>query len=236
MNTVLPRNPVILGLESASAACSAALWRDGAVVAREFAEMPRGHAVHLLPMARAVVAAGAMTFTGLDAVAVTVGPGTFTGLRIGLAAAKGLALAAELPIAGVSTLAALAAAAHPGHPGVTVATALETKRADVYFQIFAPDLAPHADPVAILPPVAARHVAAAAAAAPLILIGDAAPRVAEHLPPDLPAAGVGGVRVLATPRYPDAAVVAELAALGRSPWLPPVPVYLRPPAITPPRP
>ena len=104
---------------------------------------------------------------------------------------------------------------------------METKRADVYFQVFAADLTSHADPAAILPAAAAAIVAAAPP--PLILAGDAAPRVAAEL------SDGANVRVVASPRFPDAAVVARLAAAGRPTWLPPAPIYLRPPDVTPPR-
>ena len=90
----------VLGIDTSAAACSAALWRDGAVIAREHAAMARGHAESLMPMVERVMRGAA--YESLDAVAVTAGPGAFTGLRIGLAAARGIALAAGIPAIGVS--------------------------------------------------------------------------------------------------------------------------------------
>ncbi|MHA1569433.1 MAG: tRNA (adenosine(37)-N6)-threonylcarbamoyltransferase complex dimerization subunit type 1 TsaB, partial [Alphaproteobacteria bacterium] len=84
----------LLALDTATGACSVAIWHEGGVLRRRVAEMAHGHAEALMPMVREVMHAAGASFTDLDAFAVTVGPGAFTGLRIGLAAARGMALAA----------------------------------------------------------------------------------------------------------------------------------------------
>jgi tRNA threonylcarbamoyladenosine biosynthesis protein TsaB len=103
----------LLAFDSAQAACSAAVRRDSTLAARRFARMERGHAEALMPMIVAVLADAGIGFPALDAVAVTVGPGSYTGIRVGLAAAKGIALARGIPLIGVTTLEAVARAAHP---------------------------------------------------------------------------------------------------------------------------
>ena len=119
----------ILALDSATSACSAAVWADGRVMARRHAEMARGQSEALVPMVAEVMAEVGLGFADLDLLAVTVGPGAFTGIRIGLAAARALALAAGLPLAGVSTLEAVAAAAPAdGRPLLVV---LDSKREEI---------------------------------------------------------------------------------------------------------
>ena len=98
----------LLALDTATSACSAALWQDGTVLARHLQPMARGQSEALLPMVAAVMAEAGLAFADLDLLAVTVGPGTFTGIRIGLAAARGLALATGLPLAGIATTEAVA--------------------------------------------------------------------------------------------------------------------------------
>src|SRR5438552_13886170 len=100
----------ILALDSSGAACSTALWRRGAVVARSRREMARGHAEALIPMLVETMSGAGESLKALDAVAVTVGPGAFTGIRIGLAAARGIGLAANIPVVGITTFAAIAEA------------------------------------------------------------------------------------------------------------------------------
>jgi tRNA threonylcarbamoyladenosine biosynthesis protein TsaB len=216
----------ILAFDTALAACSAALLRDGAVAAARFAAMERGHAEALLPMLESVLREAGETLGGVDAIAVTVGPGHFTGIRIGLAAARGLALALARPCLGVTTLEAVAhgsPAAARGDRALLVA--LETKRADVYAQLFAPDLAPLGEPAALLPEEIPRLLGDAGGRA-LALAGDAGARVVGPLA----AAGLSPARVGGR-GVPEAAVVGALAAgrlrAGESP--PPTPLYLRPP-------
>src|SRR5262245_24082737 len=125
----------VLGIDTSASACSAALWRDGAVVAAERAAMMRGHAEALMPMIERVM--GDVPYAQLDAVAATAGPGAFTGLRIGLAAARGIAFAARIPAIGISAFAAIAAAIPEGaRRDRAVVVAIDTKRGDTYLQCF----------------------------------------------------------------------------------------------------
>jgi tRNA threonylcarbamoyl adenosine modification protein YeaZ len=103
----------VLGLDATGSACSAALLRDDRALAHRFAAMERGQAEALVPMIASVLAEAALPVAALDLIAVTVGPGAFTGVRIGLAAARGLALASGVPALGVTSFAAVAAAVAP---------------------------------------------------------------------------------------------------------------------------
>src|SRR5262249_9250239 len=118
----------LLAIDTALAACAAAVLdtEQGRLVARESIAMERGHAESLLPLVARVMAQASMRFAALDRIAVTVGPGSFTGLRVGVAAARGIALAASKPAVGLSTLSAFAAphlATDPDRPVVAVVDA-----------------------------------------------------------------------------------------------------------------
>ena len=103
----------VLAIDTALAACSAAVLdtdHGGGVLASDSLSMTRGHAEALMPLIYHVMQRARMAFADLDRVAVTTGPGSFTGLRVGISAARGIALAADKPAVGVSTLTAYAAA------------------------------------------------------------------------------------------------------------------------------
>jgi len=104
--------------------------------------MERGHQERLAPMAAEAMAGAKLAFSQLDKIVVTVGPGSFTGLRVGLAFAKGLSLATGAPLAGIGTLAALAASAGPDG---LCAGAIDARRGMIYLQPFA-DGRPLAEP------------------------------------------------------------------------------------------
>jgi tRNA threonylcarbamoyladenosine biosynthesis protein TsaB len=123
-----------LVIDTCLAACQVAVF-DGARLLFGLSEpMERGHQERLAPMASEVMAGAKATFIDLDKIAVTIGPGSFTGLRVGLAFAKGLQLATGAPLAGIGTLAALAASA--GRNGLT-AGVIDARRGMVYLQAFA---------------------------------------------------------------------------------------------------
>lgn len=223
----------LLSLDSATAACSVAVWADGTLIAHRFEAMQRGQSEALMPMVQGAMADAGVAFGALDALAVTVGPGAYTGVRIGLAAARGLALAGGLPLVGVTTLEAVAHAMHDtagrrGLAGRALVVALETKRADIYLQAFAADLKPLGEPMAVAPE------AATLPAGPIAVAGDGAGRLLACLGDGADAVRVGGPRQ----DLPDAAVVAAIAAARiaadentlRQP--PPRPLYLRPPSVT----
>jgi tRNA threonylcarbamoyl adenosine modification protein YeaZ len=129
---------LILAIDTALAACSAAVLdtETGVLRASESVTMLRGHAESLMPMlARVMRAAGLKGFSELDRLAVTTGPGSFTGLRVGIAAARGIALAAARPAVGVSTLAAFAAP-HLAAAAAPVIAAVDARHGHVYLQIF----------------------------------------------------------------------------------------------------
>ena len=102
---------LILAIDTALDACAAAVLDTsaGGVIAQESQAMKRGHAEALMPLIARVMKASGVGFAALDRIAATTGPGSFTGLRVGLSAARGIALAAGKPVVGVTTLTAFAA-------------------------------------------------------------------------------------------------------------------------------
>jgi tRNA threonylcarbamoyladenosine biosynthesis protein TsaB len=229
----------ILALDAAGAACSCAVWSGGRLAARTFEAMARGQSERLVPMANEVMAIAGLEYQELDAVAVTLGPGGFTGVRIGLATARAFALALSRPIVGITSFQAVASGVLPAEcAGRTVAVVLEAKRADLYVQAFAVRGAPSADgllpgrlealsaPAALLPEELNDYLPAG----PLVLIGDAVDKAAASLAvaerPVLKSRGSG---------FADAALVAALAAQGPLPAVngpAPAPLYLRAPDVT----
>src|SRR6185312_7675804 len=201
---------IVLGLDTALAACSVAVTRDGEVLAAMSEPMLRGHQERLAPMVEAVMRAAALPFAALDRVGVTVGPGSFTGLRVGLAFAKGLGLALGKPCVGVGTLEALAAS-EPG-PGLT-ATVIDARRGQVYLQAFADGaavMAPDALPVE----TAAARLAELWRGGPMRLVGPGAPLLAGIAP-----------EVFVNDRAaPDPVALCALAASRTTPARP---LYLR---------
>jgi len=135
--------PLLLGVDTATEVASWALWRDGALLGERAAEAGRPTAEGLLPALDALLATTGVTLDDIGGFAVSIGPGSFTGLRIGVATVKGLAFAPAKPVVGVPTLAALAC--HAEGPGA-VAALLDARRGEVYAAGFA--RAPGGEPVA----------------------------------------------------------------------------------------
>lgn len=216
----------VLALDTATAACSVAVMCDGGIRAHRHVTMDRGHAEALMPMVEQAMTVARLAYADLDLLATTVGPGTFTGLRVGLAAARGLALATRLPIVGVTTLEALAhGVPREARAGRAVVAVIDARRGEVYVQGFAADLTPLDEPEV----VDSEAAASAIPAGPVVLVGDGAEIVAARL-----ARPRHGITIAATPRLPDAAHVAALAvdrfaAAAAQPRRAPGPLYLRPP-------
>ena len=131
----------ILAIDTALGAVSACVLDEDDVDAEsvESIVMERGHAEALVPLIDRVVSRVEGGFSALSRVAVTVGPGSFTGLRIGIAAARGIGIACDIPVVGVSTLAALAAPLILKQSPDLVASAIDARHGKVYFAAFAPD-------------------------------------------------------------------------------------------------
>ena len=191
--------------------------------------MSRGQSERLMPMVREVLSEAGADFPDLDLLAVTTGPGAFTGLRIGLAAARGMALAGDLACFGVTTLDAVAAGvSETERQKANVLVVLDSKRAEVYAQAFRSDLRPLSEVQALMPADLAALTANGEGDADRVLVaGDGAGQVIQALKDK------GIEAVLSTaPGVPDAATVAAIAAERWSsdqPAEPLRPLYLRPP-------
>ena len=129
---------IVLAIDTAGTGCYAALYEPGedTILGASGADIGRGHAERLMEFVDAALDAAGMTLQDVGRIAVAIGPGSFTGIRVGVAAARGLALALGVPVVGVSTLAALAADRRTGTP---LLVAMDAKRDEVYWQAFAAD-------------------------------------------------------------------------------------------------
>ena len=127
---------------------SAGLAHEEQVIAEHSEDCPRGHADRLTPLLRDLMAAAGLRFGDLDGIGCTLGPGTFTGIRSGIAAARALGLAANLPATGVTTLDALAHTLICVEPAKAPVTAvIDARRGELYFRHFRPDGTPVGAPL-----------------------------------------------------------------------------------------
>lgn len=216
------RKLTVLALDSAGSACSAALWQDGRIAAHRFAEMEHGHAEALIPMVQEVMGRAGIAYDDLDLIAAGTGPGSYTGVRVGLAAARAIASAADKPLSGISNFEAVLAAAAPERPNLV---ALETRRADLYIQLFATDGRAQSPPTIVTEEGLAGLFGRDEA--DILVAGDAAARAV-----DLLIAAGRAARVCVRAGHSDARFVATLAAerwIATGTTGSAAPVYLRPP-------
>lgn len=199
---------IVLALDTCLAACSAAVIDGERVLAQRTEPMARGHQERLAPLVAEVMAAAGIGFEALERIGVTVGPGSFTGLRVGLAFAKGLAAALGVPAVGVGTLEALA----EPYAGAVIAV-LDAKRGQVYLQGFADGRPVTAPDVLPLETAAAR----VAELQPQVLVGTGATLLSQVAP----------TASIHTADHLHGLAVARLAAT--KPVVPPKPLYLRAP-------
>ena len=219
---------LILAIDTALDACAAAVLDTKAnkLLAHESQPMKRGHAEALMPLIARVMKASGVAFAALDRIAATNGPGSFTGLRVGLSAARGIALAANKPVVGLTTLTAYAAPVVSENGEHPIISAIDARHDHVYFQVVGGD-----GSSLIRPQVAPIDEALAASkfGAPH-LVGNAAGILAERWPADAPPP----FRI--NPQAaPDIAWVAWLGAAVSPEMAPARPYYLRAPDAKPPK-
>ena len=219
---------LILAIDTALDACAAAVLdtEAGGLIAQESQFMKRGHAEALMPLIARVIAASGIAFADLGRVAVTTGPGSFTGLRVGLSAARGIALAADIPVVGVTTLAAYAAPIVNQNAEYPVVSAIDARHDHVYLQVVSgngsalmmPRVAPMAEALDTWR-FGAPHI-----------VGNAANILAERWPEH----AVAPFKVDMQPA-PDISWVGWLGAAVSPNTAPARPFYLRAPDVKPPK-
>jgi tRNA threonylcarbamoyladenosine biosynthesis protein TsaB len=208
----------VLAIDTSLEVCAAAVLDTGRGLTGRSLPMVRGHAEAIMPLVATVMSTASVEFSELDRIAVTVGPGSFTGLRVGIAAARGLALAAGKPAVGLSTLAALAAPFFDADDAKALLAVIDARHDQVYMQLFGPGgrtlIAPRLAPL--------RDAVRAAMASPTRIVGNAAKLVEaawpdhERRPPQIAAV-----------RAPDIAWVARLGAATTDISAEVRPLYLR---------
>lgn len=222
--------PPLLAIDCAGPVCSVALVAAGGIEVSRSNRIDRGHAEILLPTIAAALDEAGAAYRDIGCFAVTVGPGSFTGIRTAIATARGLALALSKPLVGVTTLEAVAFGARCAavESAADCLVVLDTRRADLYAQRFAPDGAARTLPAAMMP----ERLVSTIGAGPLLLAGDAA----ASLVPLLDTHGIA----FDGPAGEGFADPVDIARIAAERWssrsageLPPVrPLYLRAPDAT----
>jgi tRNA threonylcarbamoyl adenosine modification protein YeaZ len=215
----------VLAIDTALAACSAAVFdsEHATIVASETLPMTRGHAEAVMPLIARVMDRAGIEFAALDRIAVTVGPGSFTGLRVGIAAARGIALATGKPAVGLSTLAGFAAPLISEDDSRQVVAAIDARHGHVYLQVFG-----SGGRTLVAPRIATlRDAVRAAVAGSVRVVGCAADKLAAAWPREAsPPVSVEQREA------PDIDWVARLGAAAEGHG-PPKPLYLRAPDARP---
>jgi tRNA threonylcarbamoyladenosine biosynthesis protein TsaB len=216
----------VLAIDTALAACSAAVLdtERGDIIASETLPMVRGHAEALIPLIARVMDQANTEFANLDRIAVTVGPGSFTGLRVGISAARGISLAASRPAFGVTTLAVFAAPYLAKDDTIPVAAVIDARHEHVYLQVFGRGGRTLVAPRIASIPEAVRS----AAVAPTRIVGSAANLLAAAWPTSEVAP-----KLVEEQAAPDIAWVARLGATAIEGQGSPKPLYLRTPDAQP---
>jgi tRNA threonylcarbamoyladenosine biosynthesis protein TsaB len=211
----------ILAFDCAGAQCAGAIVADGKTLAEKRIASDRGHAQLLMPLLVELTADTGIRFSDIDRFAVTTGPGSFTGIRVALAAAHGLALGTGKPIVGVSVFDIMAAQAAAAVIFPRLLVAIDSRRAELFIQLFDAAGVAESDPVMLAPEAVADWVGPS----PVMLAGDGAAVLAPYIPAAIAAD---------LPTLVDPAALARLAAT-REAGQPPAPFYLRPPDAVPAR-
>ena len=211
MRPVRLSDDILLAVDTCFGACSGAVLAGSKVLASRRVVMERGHAEALAPMVEEVMAAAALSFSQLEKLAVTTGPGSFTGQRVGLAFMRGLRLALTKPLIGITSLAAMAAQARSETGRAMAAAVHDAKREEVYLEIPG-----HTETSQLLSNNEAAQTLAAFDG--IALAGTAAQRMAEYCRD----------AIITTITAPDAVWVGRLAVDAKEHGTP-RPLYLRPP-------
>ena len=211
---------LILALDTALEACSVALHdiASDRTLARASQAMARGHAEALVPMVDQVMVESGREFSDIGLFAVTVGPGSFTGLRVGLSAARGFGLATGRPVIGISTLATLAAPLLAEDDGVPVVAAIDARHDNLYIQM----IGPGGRVMVSARQLALKDAVRAVANGPARLVGSGGPLLASAWPATAPAP----LEIVAT-NTPDPVWLARLASVADPAKSEPRPLYLR---------
>jgi tRNA threonylcarbamoyladenosine biosynthesis protein TsaB len=216
----------ILAIDTALDACQAAVFDSGEekLLAILSYEMRRGHAEALIPIIADAMTAAGIDYPDLDRIVTTVGPGSYTGLRVGISAAKGLAIASGKPAIGVTTLAALSAPLIEDDPAVPVVAAIDARHGNVFFH-----MAGAAQRILLTPRCSSIEEAVlTVCSGPVRLVGPAAPLLAANWP------RLGNPPVSVDLRAkPSIEWVARLGAAAEPLRAPAKPLYLRAPDVTP---
>jgi tRNA threonylcarbamoyl adenosine modification protein YeaZ len=215
----------VLAIDTALEACSAAvLDTEQGVLASESLPMARGQVEALMPLIAYVMGQARTQFVELNRVAVTTGPGSFTGLRVGISAARGIALAASRPAFGLTTLAAFAAPHIANDDSIPVTVAIDARHQHLYLQVFGPS-----GRTLVAPRLASlREAVRASSNGPARIVGSAARLLADAWPASEPAPKLVEQRAA-----PDIVWIARLGAAAAGKPTPPKPVYLRAPDAQP---
>ncbi|HEY2185151.1 MAG TPA: tRNA (adenosine(37)-N6)-threonylcarbamoyltransferase complex dimerization subunit type 1 TsaB [Xanthobacteraceae bacterium] len=216
----------VLAIDTALDVCSAAVLDTvgGGITASETLTMARGHAETLLPVVARTMDQAGIEFAELDRIVVTTGPGSYTGLRVGISAARGIALASGKPVIGLSTLAGLAAPLIAEDDSTHVVAAIDARHDHVYIQIFG-----MGGRTLVAPRIATlRDALRATITGPARLVGSGAPLLAKAWPRDAEPPLLVSAR-----GAPDIDWIARLGAAAGDGYGPPKPLYLRAPDAQP---